>query len=514
MSASTRVLMLWCPDWPVVAALGEAELSATRPAAVIAAHRVVACTAPARALGVRRGMRRRDAQSRCPELLVLDDHPDRDARAFEPVLAALEELRPGVAVLRPGLAALRAPGRYYGGEEAAAAVVAERLVELGVWDCRIGIADELFTAEQAARSAGVQESRVVEAGRSRDFLVGLPVEVLDDADAVSLLRRLGIETLGQLGALPAPDVRARFGLATARVHQVLGGVEADRFAPRTPPPELACQVDFEPVLESWETVCFSARRTAEELVRSLAERRLVCTTVRIEIGLEPYQPDDPDQLVRTWLHPRWFTAVDLVDRIRYQLVARPPGAPVASVRLEPETVVPEHVHAEGLWGGTDARVERGIARLQGLLGHEAVRTPVLQGGRSPGDRQSLVPWGERAVGLRPRDLPWPGQLPGPAPARVFTVPWPVEVCGPEGQVVGVDERGVLTAEPSRLRLDGSWQPVAAWAGPWPVEESWWDAGAGAGGAGRAARFQLVGVDGRAWLVTCADGAWQAVAGYD
>lgn len=531
-----RVFVVWCPDWPVVAALWEAagEPSADRdaeasgapgeslavgrrPAAVFAANRVVACTAPARALGVRRGMRRRDAQSRCPELRVLPDRPDRDARAFEPVLAVLEELRPGVALLRPGLAAMRSPGRYYGDEEATAAVVAERLVRAGVWDCRIGVADDLLTAEQAARLAGPQECRVVPPGRSRDLLADLPVEVLDDADAVSLLRRLGIETLGALATLPAPDVRARFGLAVARVHQALDGVDAQRFSPRTPPPDLGVEIAFEPALDSSEAICFSARRTAEGLVAGLTARRLVCTELRIEVRTE----GEPPVLARTWLHPRWFTAADVLDRLRYQLAGQGAGqgvglgslgAAVTGVRLEPESVVPEHVHAEGLWGGTDARVERGIARLQGLLGHDRVLQPVLQGGRSPAERQALVPWGQRPTGLRPVEPAWPGRILGPAPARVFPTPWPARVEDAAARPVRVDERGVLSGEPARLHVEDRWHPVVGWAGPWPAEEAWWEPGGGE--RGPLMRFQLVAADGRAWLITCRDGLWEAVAGYE
>src|SRR5690606_10487045 len=75
-----RMLVLWCPDWPVVAAASEAGLPVDEPAAVLVANRVVACSAVARAVGVRRGMRRREAQFRCPELAVFADDPDRDAR--------------------------------------------------------------------------------------------------------------------------------------------------------------------------------------------------------------------------------------------------------------------------------------------------------------------------------------------------------------------------------------------------------------------------------------------------
>ena len=100
-----RGLALWSPDWPVTAAAKAAHVPAHQPAAVFVANRVLACSAVARAQGVRRGLRRREAQARCPDLAVLTPDPDRDARAFEPVVAAVEELAPGVEVVRPGLVA-------------------------------------------------------------------------------------------------------------------------------------------------------------------------------------------------------------------------------------------------------------------------------------------------------------------------------------------------------------------------------------------------------------------------
>src|SRR3712207_2525975 len=211
-----RVLVVWCPDWSVVAALEETGLPTTAPAAVLAAHRVEVCNGPARDSGVRRGQRRRDAQARCPELAVLPANPDRDARAFEPVLATVEALRPGVAALRPGLLAVRAPGRWFGTEEYAAATVSQALVDAGVWDVRLGVADDLFTAEQAARTAQTQEWRIVPPGGSGAFLRGLPVETLEadgaqGREVVSLLRRLGLATLGDLAELPGDAVEQRLG---------------------------------------------------------------------------------------------------------------------------------------------------------------------------------------------------------------------------------------------------------------------------------------------------------------
>ncbi|MBZ5736710.1 DNA polymerase Y family protein [Nocardioides mangrovi] len=512
-----RVMVVWCPDWPVVAALAEAGLPTHLPAAVFHANTVVACTAAARSSGVRRGMRRRDAQGRCPELLVHPANPDRDTRAFEPVLAAVEEQHPGVSPLRPGLAALRAPGRFHGGEAPGAALLAERLVGVGIWDCRFGAADELFTAEQAARRAERQDCLVIEPGESVGFLRGLSVESLDDLeggrDAVSLLRRLGIRSLGELADLSATDVRDRFGRQVAWVHRVLGGDGAVPLATRTPPPELACHVDFEPPLDNAETIGFSVRQTVDRFVEGLAGHGLVCTEVLVEARCEGHA--EPAS-ARVWLHPRWFGSAELVDRVHWQLQggfrAGEVTAPVDRVAFTPLTVVPDAVHADGLWGGTDERVERGIARVQGMLGHEAVVRPVVQGGRGPADRQALVPWGERPTGLRDPGLPWPGSIPPPAPARVFAEPRPAGMVTHLRQPVSVDPRGAVVGEPARFRTDpaADWQPVAAWAGPWPVEELWWETD-----PRRIARFQVVGADGRAWLLTWSEpDQWWTEAAYD
>src|SRR3954471_13561156 len=91
-----RMVVLWCPDWPVVAAAAVGGVSATQPAAVFSANRVVASNAVARRGGVRRGMRRREAQSNCPELAVFNADDGRDARLFEAVARAVEALVVGV----------------------------------------------------------------------------------------------------------------------------------------------------------------------------------------------------------------------------------------------------------------------------------------------------------------------------------------------------------------------------------------------------------------------------------
>jgi protein ImuB len=95
---------------------------------------------------------------------------------------------------------------------------------------------------------------------------------------------------------------------------------------------------------------------------------------------------------------------------------------------------------------------------------------------------------------------------------VFAAARSAEVVDDRNQDVRVTDRGVVTGEPRRFRAEGEdlpWQPVKAWAGPWPTDESWWS-----GGAGLSARFQVVGADGRAWLLLRSPDGWSLEAAYD
>ncbi|CAM2846693.1 DNA polymerase Y family protein [Skermania piniformis] len=509
-----RTLIAWCPDWPVRTARRVGIGEPGRPVAVSAQGVVHACSPEARADGVRRGQRLRDAQARCPGLIVATHDPDLEVRSYEPVLAAVEERHPGVQLIRPGTCAIRVDrgSRFYGGEEHVGAVLAEALVGLGIADCRFGIADGPFAAEQAARRAAPQESLIIEPGAAAAFLAPLPIQVLGVAELTGLLPRLGLRTLGSFAALSPRDVLGRFGHTGLLAHRLARGHDG-RLHTGRPEPEYERSQVFEPPLDRVEPLAFSMRRTAEEFVTGLADRQLVCTTVWIEVHAA-----DGGVHERTWMHSRWFDSADLIDRLRWQLAGTPGerggvAAPVTEVRFLPQVVVPLVDHAESLYGdGADDRIDRVAAKIQSLLGRDAVVSVVLGGGRGPADRQTLVPWGDPRRPPRPRDRPWPGTMPLPAPATVFAEPLPVRVVDAGGVDVGVTARGVVTAEPVRFTPPGAARSFAvrSWAGPWPIDERWWDTES----ARRVARFQLVGADDSAWLLLVAGGRWWAEARYD
>jgi len=516
MNAPARVAAVWAPDWPVVAAASAADVPLHLPIAVLAANRVVACSEVARADNVRRGLRRREAQALCPELVLLDDDPDRDARAFEPVVAAVEELAPGVEIVRPGLCAfrVRGPARYFGSEPAVAERVVDAVATQTGVEVLVGVAEGAFAAALAARHGGV-----VPPDETPAFLAPLDLAVVDRPELVSLMRRLGIRTVGAFAALPAADVLARFGPDGAAAHRLARGLEPRPLVARLPPVDLSARREIDPPAERVDTVAFVARTLAEEFAERLAVHGLACTRLVIEAVTA-----NGEELSRTWRHDGVLTVADIADRVRWQLdgwlTGRSredrPTAGVVAVRLAPEDVV-EHGGAQlGLWGDTgadDERAHRALTRVQGLLGPEAVVTPVLGGGRDPESRVRYVAWRDAREPALPLEPPWPGRLPPPAPATVLPAPPPVSVLGADGETVGVTGRHVLTGLPAQVRLgDGPGRDVLAWAGPWPADERWWSPVQ----ARRRAWLQVVleGAEPSAFLLALESGRWQLAGVYD
>lgn len=542
MSGAPRGIALWVPDWPIYAACAEAELDPRGPVALTRGGDIFAASASARARGVRRGLRVREAQERCPELRVRAYDEALDHRRFEPVMAALEHIVPGIQLSRPGLCLLaaRGPSRYYGGEPEAAeallrAVDAAPGVRAGA--ARAGIADGIFAAQRAALAPAPGPSgepgpvpdpyaaRItrIPAGESALFLGPMGIEVLGEPALGGLLRRLGVHTLADFARLDEESVRDRFGAAGVQARRIAAGEDPRRIRPRIAPAELGVRVEFEEPLDRADQIAFGVRASAERFVAALAEEGLVATAIRVEaVGAHG------GRSARSWLHPRRLSAADVVDRVRWQIQGA--GAaqsglaePVVAVAIEPETMEEIAAHEPGLWGGgPDSRVHNGLTRLQGMVGHEGVLTAVLRGGRGPSERRLLIPWGDRPPAeAGPDAAPWPGALPGRPPSRLFEPPLPARVLDHRGGEVTVAGRGEVSAAPGVLLRAGEGPPdpegpgaegerLTAWAGPWPVRERWWAEGAG----GPAERFQLVDAGGRGWLAVRSGPGWWIEARYD
>jgi nucleotidyltransferase/DNA polymerase involved in DNA repair len=196
---------------------------------------------PAEAFGVHGGMRLSEALARCPDLVLVPSDPERAETAWGDALGRLEGVGAEVEPGRPGEAFFEAGGLrgIYGTVERALRRVRGAIgppVRLGAGRTR------LVAYAAAQRSRPRRAPVVVPAAMTRSFLAPLPLSLLRDRldddwgriDLPDKLERLGVQSLGQLAALPDAAIADRFGRLGLVALLMARGSEGP-LRPRRPP---------------------------------------------------------------------------------------------------------------------------------------------------------------------------------------------------------------------------------------------------------------------------------------
>lgn len=352
---------------------------------------VADATPEAIARGVRPGMLLREATALCPEAIALPPSRGRENAVAERLLAALEALSPLVEpdAGMPGCCYvdLHGLGRRLGSAEQAAAHLLQAVPP--VLRPRVGVAPGKFAARVAAGLARPGARCVVPAGEVAAFLAPRSVSWLPlPPDALRRFDRLGLRTLGDLAALPASAVAARFGPAGRRAWELANGRDDDPVRPRLraetvtetldlPAPVvgreafllalryLALRAFGRPALEgrgarrvrvraaldgggAWEKAVAlrepaSAERLAEALRLRLGAVELPGPVASLAMELSGLTAEAARQEALTGLHPR--RPRPLAEAAR-QLAARYGASPLYRVvEVEPWSRIPERRHA-------------------------------------------------------------------------------------------------------------------------------------------------------------------------
>ena len=145
----------------------------------------------------------------------------------------------------------------------------------------------------------------------------------------------------------------------------------------------------------------------------------------------------------------------------------------------------------------------------GVAGRAASRRP-LRLGAGVDHRSHRCRRHRRAAAAARSTGPWPGSLPAPSPAVVLPEAQPAELLDADGRPVGSAAGASSARRRPRWRSAGATpEAVTGWAGPWPLDERWWEPGRHR----RLARFQVVTADGAAHLVLAEHRRWWVAAAY-
>ena len=205
---------------------------------------------------------------------------------------------------------------------------------------------------------------------------------------------------------------------------------------------------------------------------------------------------------------RWLVAViSRSDRWHHDAAPRPRRSRQAAKRAPDGVLGRAHAGQQ--------RATRALARVQGLLGVDAVALPEVRGGRAPAEQVVLVPVGlARArkgdgTGARPRAVAQAG-VARTSPRRCAYDETGGRRARPSRRTRCRRGRGLMSGPPATITADGRVEDVSAWSGPWVFDERWWDAEE----RRRQARMQVVTASGTAHLLVLEHRHWWVEATYD
>src|SRR3989440_4200813 len=363
------------PRFALLAALGGSAELLGRPAALApepgGRQLIGEVSAAAEAFGVTAAMRVGEALARCPDLRLVPPDPDGVRSAWGRVLdrlggigAECESDRAGVAFFDvDGLRGIHG-GRFEGVLSAARGALG-RTARLGCAPSRFASYAAALQARARRRGAPVRVpggqrptaladgSVVVPEAAVGAFLATLPVGLLrtrpELAELPEVLERLGIRTLGELAALPAPAMAERFGHPGLLALDLARGRDTP-LDPRRPPEPVGERIEL-PEAASGPQL----ERALELLVaRVLARRERRGRTVRA-LGLSARFVGGGTRRTRVTLRQPSAES----DRIRTALVTRLAElpAPAESLGVEVEAFGPP-AHDQGRLLGDSPTVAR------------------------------------------------------------------------------------------------------------------------------------------------------------
>ncbi|MBN9032526.1 MAG: DNA polymerase Y family protein [Rhizobiales bacterium] len=255
---------------------GEA-LPADKPLVVIARRgsmRWISAADPvALKLGLRIGMAASKAQAMVADLLMVDASPAEDAAALERLaLWALRQYSPVVAVDGADGLVIDTEGadHLHGGEALLVSGLVNMLRGRGL-TARAAVADTWGAAHALARLLAA-ETTVVPVDNVTKAVIDLPIVALRlPTETVQGLRVLGIDTVGQLSAMPRAPLTLRFGPEPGRRLDQMFGRVAEPIEPIRTPELVEVAKNFAEPIGAPETIAKYVRRLVAQLSARLAE---------------------------------------------------------------------------------------------------------------------------------------------------------------------------------------------------------------------------------------------------
>ena len=407
----------------------------------------------ARKLGLRIGMPASKAQALVADLAMYDVDPVGDLAALDKMaLWMLRQYSPVVAVDGTDGIVIDTEGADHlqGGEELMVSGMVNRLRGVGVV-ARAAVADTWGAAHAIARCTSA-EWTVVPVSETAKAVLGLPIVCLRLApETVNSLRVLGIETVGQLSAMPRAPLTLRFGPEVGRRLDQLFGRAAEPIDPIRSPEIVEVNRPFAEPIGAAETIAIYVCRLVGQLCSELETRGLGVRRADLIV----YRVDNTIQAIRAGLAKPVRDDKRLTRLLTDRIEKIDPGFGIEKLSLVATWAEPlvERQQSSSLIEETVVDVTP-LVDILGNRGHRIYRMTPVASDVPERSFQRVGPMSEE------KGIDWPSNW--PRPSRLLVRPEEIEVLA------------VLPDSPPRtMTWRGKRRRIVRGDGPERVFGEWW-----------------------------------------
>ncbi len=278
---------------------------------------VTSASYEARRFGVHSAMPLRTAAKLCPHAVYLDGRHSLYEQWSDKVAAILGKYSPIVEMASIDEAYLDLSGteRLHGPPLAAAHALLRDITRTTGLPCSGGLAATRLVAKVASDQAKPRGLVWVPAGAEEIFLAPLGVRRIPGIGKVTeaALRGLGIETVGQLGAVTHESLKTSFGLWGSALYRKARGEDAFEFFLDAEPKSISHNHTFNEDVADAETLRTMLSHLCQKAAKRLRDAGLSARTVTLTIRYQSF---------RTTSHARTFSEPSDLDTVILAAIRR------------------------------------------------------------------------------------------------------------------------------------------------------------------------------------------------
>lgn len=272
---------------------------------------VVSCSYEARKFGVRSAMPISRAYQVCPNAVYLPPNFELYGRASDEVMNILRGFSDRFEQVSIDEAFLEVSERVkeYGSPVKLALAIKDAVKKQTGLTCSIGVAPNKSVAKIASDMKKPDGLTIVSSEGVKEFLEPLPVTKISGVGKKSqeTLGQLGIETIGQLAAVPGRVLTQHFGKNGVWLWAIANGVERVELQEEYVRKSIGAERTFEVDVADVNIIYQSLNSLAEEVYARLQTEKMLFKTVTLKIRFQGFET-----YTRARSHVTWTNSGDAI----------------------------------------------------------------------------------------------------------------------------------------------------------------------------------------------------------